>query len=81
MKTADLKPGKVLRGPIFSERVQITVASPIGDGVQVVGHCLQSAKMVDVILTPAQLVQLETSPDVEPFVGEAGVSNERTPFA
>jgi hypothetical protein len=46
MRTANLKLGKVLRGPIFSEPVQIIVAPPLGDGMKVIGHGLQSGKMV-----------------------------------
>jgi hypothetical protein len=38
MRTANLKLGKVLRGPIFSEPVQIIVAPPLGDGMKVIGH-------------------------------------------
>jgi superfamily II DNA or RNA helicase len=71
MKADDLKPNKILRGPIFSEPVQIIVATPIGDGVKVVGRGLQSGLVVDVILTPAQLALVESSPDVEPFDGDA----------
>ena len=36
MIAADLKPNKILRGPIFSEPVQIIVATAIGDGVKII---------------------------------------------
>jgi superfamily II DNA or RNA helicase len=70
MKADDLKPNKILRGPMFSEPVQVIVVTPIGDGVKIVGHGLQSGKVVNVILTSAQLALVETSPDVEPFDGD-----------
>lgn len=70
MEAGDLKTGKVLRGPIFSEPVEIIVATPMGDSVKIVGRGLQTGKVVDVILTSAQLALVETSPDVEPFDGD-----------
>ena len=33
MNAADLKPNKILRGPIFPEPVQIIVCIPMGDAV------------------------------------------------
>ena len=37
MKSADLKSGKVLRGPIFSEPVQIMVATAMGEAMKIFG--------------------------------------------
>jgi len=34
MKLDELKAGKVLRGPIFPEPVQVIVVVPMGDGVK-----------------------------------------------
>jgi hypothetical protein len=70
MTSADLKSGKVLRGPIFSEPVQVIVLAPMGDAVKVVGRGLLSGKVVDVVLTTTQLAMVESSPDVEPFDGD-----------
>jgi len=70
MNAEDLKPNKVLRGPIFSEPVQILVSTPLGDAIKVIGRGLHSGKVVDVILTPAQLALVNSSPDVEPFDGD-----------
>src|SRR5208337_1417983 len=55
---------------IFSEPVQTIVATPMGDAVKIVGRGLLSGKVVDVILTPAQLGLVSSSPDVEPFDGD-----------
>jgi hypothetical protein len=71
MTSAELKSGKLLRGSIFSEPVQVIVSVPMGDAVKVVGRGLLTGKVVDVILTPAQLALVECSPDVEPFDGDS----------
>jgi len=68
--SSEFKSGKLLRGPIFSEPVQVIVSTPMGDAVKVVGRGLLTGKVVDVILTPAQLALVECSPDVEPFDGD-----------
>ena len=70
MNLEQLRPNKTLRGPIFSEPVQIIVATPMGDAVKLVARGLHSGRVVDVILTPAQLALVESSPDVEPFNGD-----------
>ena len=70
MKAEDLKPNKILRGPIFSEPVQVILFTSMGDAVKVVGRGLLSGKVVDVVLTTTQLAMVESSPDVEPFDGD-----------
>ncbi len=69
--TADqLKPTKILRGPIFPEPVEVIVTVPMGDAVKLVGKGLQSGKVVEVVLSHDKLALLQTSPDLEPFDGD-----------
>src|ERR1051325_4396826 len=70
MKPEDLKPGKILRGPIFPEPVQVLVAVPIGDAGKLIAQGLQSSRAYEPILTPDKLASLQTTPDVEPFAGD-----------
>lgn len=66
-----LKPDKVLRGPLFAEPVEVLVARPMGDAVKLIGRGLQSGKTIDLILTDEKLKLLETTPDTEPFDGDS----------
>jgi superfamily II DNA or RNA helicase len=70
MKAEDLKPNKILRGPIFPEPVQIIICIPMGDAVKLVGKGVNTSKVYEPILTPDQLATLETTPDTEPFDGD-----------
>jgi hypothetical protein len=38
MKPDELRPNKILRGPLFPEPVQVIVTVPMGDGVKLVGN-------------------------------------------
>jgi superfamily II DNA or RNA helicase len=71
MKSADLKPSKILRGPVFPEPVEVLATVPMGDAVKLFGRGVHTGKVVDIILTPDKLALLQTSPDVEPFDGDA----------
>jgi hypothetical protein len=62
----ELKPNKVLRGPIFPEPVEVIVTVPMGDAVKLFGRGVQTGKVVDIILTPEKLALLQTTPDTEP---------------
>jgi hypothetical protein len=70
MTIAQLKPNKILRGPIFPEPVQVIVTVPMGDAVKLVAKGLNSSRVYELILTPDKLAALETSPDSEPFDGD-----------
>ena len=70
MKAEDLKPNKILRGPIFPEPVQIIVCIPMGDAVKLIAKGLNTSRVYEPILTPDQLAALETTPDTEPFDGD-----------
>jgi hypothetical protein len=43
--TIDLKPNMILRGPIFSEPVQVIVAIPMGDSVKLIGKGLRTGQV------------------------------------
>ena len=66
-----LKPNKILRGPIFAEPVEVIVTVPMGTAVKLVGRGVQTGKVVDIILTQDKLNLLETTPDTEPFDGDS----------
>lgn len=67
-----LKPNIIVRGPIFPEPVQIIVFIPMGDSVKLIGKGLKSQKVYEPILNAEQLAKLESTPEKEPFDGDAG---------
>lgn len=70
MKAEDLKPDKILRGPIFPEPVQVIVSTPMGGAIKLIGKGINTNKVYEPILTPEQLATLATTPDTEPFDGD-----------
>jgi hypothetical protein len=50
VKPDDLRPDKILRGPLFPEPVQVIVTMPIWAGVELIGKGLQTGKVVDISL-------------------------------
>ena len=70
MTIDQLKPNKVLRGPIFPEPVQVIVTIPMGDAVKIVAKGVNTSRVYEPVLTPDQLAALDTSPDTEPFDGD-----------
>src|SRR5438093_11507514 len=70
MTIDQLKPNKVLHGPIFPEAVQVIVTIPMGDAVKLIAKALNTSRVYEPILTPDKLATLETSPDTEPFDGD-----------
>ncbi|HYG35695.1 MAG TPA: helicase, partial [Clostridia bacterium] len=70
MKLEELKPDKILRGPLFPEPVQVILATPMGAGVKLVSKGLQTSKVYELVLTPEKLALLQTTPDTEPFDGD-----------
>jgi len=67
----NLKPNMILRGPLFSEPVQVIVAIPMGDSVKLIGKGLRTGQVHEPILSPQQLATLEITPEQEPFDGDA----------
>lgn len=71
MTLDQLKPHKILRGPLFAEPVEVLVTIPMGTAVKLLGRGLQTSTVVDIILTDEKLKLLETTPDTAPFDGDA----------
>jgi hypothetical protein len=71
MQADQLRQNMIIRGPLFSESVQVMVVSPMGESVQIFGMGLTSGRAYNSILNPEQLAMLETSPDKVPFDGDA----------
>ncbi|MGI8601815.1 MAG: helicase-related protein [Verrucomicrobiales bacterium] len=71
MTLDQLKPNKILRGPIFPEAVQVIVTIPMGDAVKVVAKGLNTSRLYEPILTLEKLASLETTPDVQLFDGDS----------
>lgn len=72
MDHIDIKPNMILRGSLFSEPVQVITVIPMGDAVKLIGKGLNTGKLHDPILFKEQLVTMETTPENEPFDGDAG---------
>src|SRR3974377_1142814 len=70
MTLDQLRPNKILRGPLFAEPVQVIVTTPMATAVKLVGRGVHSGKVVDIILTEEKLKLLETTPDTAPFDGD-----------
>jgi superfamily II DNA or RNA helicase len=71
VKAEDLKPNKILRGPLFPEPVQVIVIVPMGSSIKLIGKGQNTKTVYEPILTPDQLALLDTTPDTEPFDGDS----------
>src|SRR6202051_4815788 len=71
MNIDQLKPKLVLRGSLFPEPIQVITTILLGESVKVIGQGLQTNQVYQSILTPEQLSFLESSPETEPFDGDA----------
>ncbi|MEI6877350.1 MAG: DEAD/DEAH box helicase, partial [Spirochaetota bacterium] len=71
MTLDQLKPGKILRGPLFAEPVEVIVTVPMAGAVKLFGRGVLSGKVVNLILTEEKLKLLETTPDTEAFDGDS----------
>jgi superfamily II DNA or RNA helicase len=69
--TQNLKPNTILRGPLFSEPVQVITTIQMGENIKLIGKGMITGKVHEPILSKAQLAQLEASPEKEPFDGDA----------
>ena len=67
----DLKPGMIIRGPALPEAVEILTIMPLGSARRVVGKGLSSGLVRDMVLTPAQVSQLQIPPARQSFDGDA----------
>jgi superfamily II DNA or RNA helicase len=71
MQADQLRQNMIIRGPLFSEAVQVMMVVPMGESVQIFGKGLTSGRAYTSILSPEQLATLEASPDKVPFDGDA----------
>jgi len=71
LNRAELKPGAVVRGPVFPEPVEILVVQPLGSDIKITGAGKSSGQVHQRVLTEAQLAHLTASPETEPFDGDA----------
>ena len=73
-----LKPGVIVRGPIFPEPVQVIMVTAMGKSIKLIGKELTSGKVHDPILSAEQLAHLEATPEKEPFDGDPKRFRETT---
>ena len=71
MKIDQLKSNVIVRGPIFPEPVQVLMVIPMGAAVKLIGKGLNTNQVHEPILSAEQLEQLESTPEKEPFDGNA----------
>ena len=70
MRIDQLKPGVIVRGPIFPEPVQVIVSIPMGQSVKLVGKGLNTGQVHEPILNAEQVATLEAAPENAPFDGD-----------
>ncbi|MBZ5497930.1 MAG: DEAD/DEAH box helicase [Acidobacteriia bacterium] len=70
MRLDQLGPNIIIKGPIFPEPVQIIVVNPVGEAFKVIAKGLQSGRVHEPILSPAQLDSLEAV-TTQTFDGDA----------
>ena len=71
MNPQDLKPNIIVRGPMFPEPVKVIRVVPMGGSIKLVGQGMNTGLVHQPILSPAQLANLEGSPEQQPFDGDA----------
>jgi hypothetical protein len=71
MSPSQIKPNAILRGPLFPEPVRVAMTVPMGDSLKIIGSGLRTNQFYQPVLTPDQILLLETTPDREPFDGDA----------
>lgn len=71
MEVEQLKPNVIVRGPIFSEPVQVIVIVPMGPGLfKLIGKGMDTGAVHEPILTYEQMAMLEATPECEPCDGD-----------
>ena len=71
MQPSELKPNHIVRGSLLPEPVKIIALVPMGDSIKLIGEGMHSGKVHQPVLTIEQIAELETSPEKEPFDGDA----------
>jgi superfamily II DNA or RNA helicase len=81
-----LSRGVVIRGPLFSEPVEVIATIPMGDSIKLVAKGLRTGLVHEPIIGPAQLAQFIIAPLTETFDGDPvrfrlGIEAERLGLA
>src|SRR5437868_9445033 len=66
-----IKPGSIVTGPTFPERIEVLAVVPMGNSLKIIGRGLPSGLTYDPVLNSAQIAQLTVSADQIPFDGDA----------
>lgn len=66
-----LQPEVIVKGSLFPEPIKIITTIALGESLKVIGSGVKSQKTYQPILNLEQLLQLEISPETEPFDGKA----------
>ncbi|MEW6381839.1 MAG: DUF3883 domain-containing protein [bacterium] len=61
----------IIQGPILPEPVQVITTIPMGECIKLIGKGMKSGQVYEPVLSPEQLATLETTPEKEPFDGDA----------
>jgi SNF2 family DNA or RNA helicase len=71
MDPSQIKPDMIVHGSIFPEPIRVITIIQMGDSIKIVGEGMVTGKIHKPILTKAQLTEIEVSPEVQPFDGDA----------
>jgi hypothetical protein len=69
MTPPSIPPKAIVQGPFLPEPVEVIITVPMGDALRLVGRGVNTGMSYDPVLSPAQLVELEISPEREPLDG------------
>lgn len=70
MTANDLRPGVIVRGPLFPEAIELLVVTPLGDVIKVVGAGQKTGQVHQRVLRMDQLPLLDATPEEAPFDGD-----------
>ncbi|MEQ8191416.1 MAG: helicase, partial [Candidatus Eremiobacterota bacterium] len=70
MLIQDLKPNSIVHGPLFKEPVQVSVITPMGSSIKLIGKGLNTGGFYDPVLSEEQVGSLFSTPEKEPFDGD-----------
>src|SRR5215216_1303404 len=70
MDARELKPGIIVRGPVFPEPVELLIVTPLGEVLKIVGAGRKTGQVHQRVLSIDQLQLLNATPEREPFDGD-----------
>src|SRR5688572_19742665 len=70
MNLNDLKPGVIVRGPVFPEPVEVLVVTALGNAIKLTGAGQKTGQVHQRVLHPTQIELLEATPNQDPFNGD-----------